>query len=87
MADEKNKAAEKAGEETKNPVQKVLEQKGKQSAENIAKGGSAVKVSLTKKTLVEFTKDYGKHIKKGHVQEVSDLALEIYEKAGVVKKV
>lgn len=84
--DNNAKVDSKANADKKNPVQEILDEKGKQSAENISKGGNNVKVSLTNKTKVEFTKDYGKHIKKGHVQEVSDLAFEIYDKAGVIKK-
>jgi predicted transcriptional regulator len=86
MAEAANKADEKATVD-KNPVQAFFDEKGKETAENLAKQGSPVKISLTNKTMVEFTKDYGKHIKKGHKQEVSDVAFEIYNKAGVVKKV
>ena len=81
-------AAEKAADKdakAKDPVKDHFEAKGKQSKENIANGGSPVIVSLVNKTLVRFTKDYG-FMKKGHEQEVSDTALEIYTKEGVIEK-
>lgn len=89
MAEETKAPAETAKaktEEAKAPVQEYFEEKGAESAQNIAKGGKEVSISLTNKNNVEFIKDY-KGIKKGHVQEVSDVAFEIYKKAGVVKKV
>ena len=49
------------------------------------KGGTATTVNLTNKTLVEFTEDFG-YFKKGQSQEVSDVALSIYEGKGVIKK-
>lgn len=62
-----------------------FEEQGEKSLENRKAGGSDVTVSLTNKTLVRFTKDHG-YFKKGHEQEVSDVALAIYEKAKVIEK-
>lgn len=61
------------------------DKKGAETRENYLKGGSAASVNLTNKTLVEFTEDFG-FFKKGHKQEVSDVALAIYEGQKVVKK-
>jgi hypothetical protein len=66
-------------------TQEFYEKKGKETLENYKTGGSAATVNLTNKTLVEFTEDFG-YFKKGHKQEVSDVALAIYENAKVVKK-
>lgn len=79
-------AAKAKPEAAKAPVKEYFEEKGAESAKNRASGGKDVSISLTNKTKVEFTKDY-KGIKKGHTQEVSDVAYEIYKKADVVKKV
>jgi hypothetical protein len=88
MADAKEKTAEKTAEKegTENPVQEFFDKKGAESSSNLAKGGSEATISLINKVNVEFTEDYG-HIKKGHVQEVSDAAFEIYNNLKVVKKV
>ncbi len=72
-------------EQTQNPVGKFYAEKGQESLENLQKGGKEVIVSLTNTTKVEFIKDFG-FIKKGHIQEVSDVALEIYSREDVVKK-
>lgn len=72
--------------ENANIVGDFYEEKGKESLENLQKGGKEVTVSLTNTTEVEFIEDYGQHIKKGHVQAVSDVVFEIYNKAGVIKK-
>lgn len=69
-----------------NTVKDVLDAKGAQSAKNLSQGGNAVKVSLKDNVEVIFTSDYG-YIKKGHKQPVSQLAFEIYQKAGVVEKI
>lgn len=61
------------------------EKKGKETLENYSKGGKAATVDLTNKTLVEFTEDFG-YFKKGQSQEVSDVALAIYQDKKVVKK-
>ncbi len=62
-----------------------FEEQGKKSKENKAQGGKEVEVSLTNKTFVRFTKNHG-FFKKGHEQEVSDVAFAIYDKAGVIEK-
>lgn len=67
-------------------VSDVMQEKGKQSATNIKNGNEAVKVSLTRKVKVRFTKDYG-FIKKDATLQVSELAYDIYAKAGVVEKI
>lgn len=67
-------------------VKEVMQAKADQTVKNLQSGGKAVKISLTNTTNVVFTKDYG-FIKAGHKQKVSDLALEIYQKAGVVEKI
>lgn len=61
------------------------DKKGAETLENFKKGGTAAVVNLTNKTLVEFTEDFG-FFKKGHKQEVSDVALAIYEGKSVIKK-
>lgn len=66
-------------------TKQFFDKKGAETAENFTKGGSAVTVNLTNKTWVEFTENFG-FFKKGHVQEVSDVALAIYESKNVVKK-
>lgn len=66
-------------------TKEYFEEQGAKSKSNRSQGGEDVKVSLTNKTLVRFKKDHG-FFKKGHEQEVSDVALAIYEKAGVVEK-
>jgi hypothetical protein len=66
-------------------VKEFYDKKGAETIENYKTGGSAKTVNLTNKTSVKFTEDYG-FFKKGHVQEVSDVALAIYEGKGVIKK-
>ena len=84
MAEAKEKTTEKEG--ATNPVQEFFDKKGEESASNLAKGGSEATISLTNKVNVEFIEDYG-FMKKGHVQEISDAAFEIYNSLKVVKKV
>ena len=79
-------AVEKEAVKEVNLVEKHFQEKGNQSKENLSKGGKEVVISLINKVNVEFTKDFGDHIKAGHTQEVSETAFEIYNKAGVVKK-
>lgn len=67
-------------------TKEYFDEQGAKSLENKRNGGEEVKVSLTNKTIVEFTEDFG-YFKKGHIQEVSDVALAIYEKKKVIKKV
>lgn len=66
-------------------TQEYYEEQGAKSKHNLSQGGKEVEVSLTNKTLVRFTKNFG-FLKKGHEQEVSDVAYAIYEKAGVIEK-
>ena len=61
-------------------------EQGAKSADNRSKGGEDVKLSLTNKTTVRFTKDFGKHLKKGDVMEISDQAVAIYMSKGVIEK-
>lgn len=61
------------------------DKKGAETLENYKTGGSAAVVNLTNKTAVKFIEDFG-FFKKGHVQEVSDVALAIYESNKVIKK-
>jgi len=60
-------------------------EQGAKSKSNLSQGGKEVEISLINKTLVRFTKNFG-FIKEGHEQEVSDVALAIYEKAKVIEK-
>jgi len=62
-------------------------EQAKQSVKNRTAGGDDVKISLTNKTKVRFTKDFGKHLKEGDEMAISDMALAIYEKAGVIEKI
>ncbi len=80
-----NDAANKNANSSAGVVKNFMEKKADESLENIRKGGSAVTVNLTNKTMVEFTQDFG-FFKKGHRQEVSDVALAIYEEKKVIKK-
>ena len=75
--------------ESKSLTQEVLEDKGKQSEKNVRKGEAmeTVKLTSSSKIKVVFTENYGKHIKKGHKQFLSELAFAAYDKKGVVKKV
>lgn len=66
-------------------TKEFYDKKGAETLENYKKGGTATVVNLTNKTLVEFTEDFG-FFKKGHKQEVSDVALAIYEGKSVIKK-
>ncbi len=67
-------------------TKEYFEKQGEKSKSNRSAGGKDVEVSLTNKTLVKFTKDHG-FFKKGHEQEVSDVAFSIYETAGVIEKI
>jgi len=80
----KQKKAEKA--EVNVTVTEVLQEKAKQSSNNIKNGKEAVKVKLDGKVAIKFTKDYG-YMKAGKEAIVSDLAYDIYTKAGVVEKI
>lgn len=66
-------------------TEEYFAEQGAKSKSNLSQGGKEVEVSLTNKTLVRFTKNFG-FLKKDHVQEISDVALAIYEKAGVIEK-
>lgn len=67
-------------------VKEYYDEKAAESADRRSKGGEDVTISLTNKTMVEFTSDFGKWLKKGDRMEISDQALEIYTKKGVIKK-
>lgn len=62
-------------------VEEVFEEKAE-----LVKQGKSPKLSLTKKTKVEFTKDHG-FMKKGDTQYISDIAVAVYEKAKCIKKI
>ena len=79
-------AETKKAEEKGNLVEKHFQEKAEKSKENIRNGGEAVTISLVNKVNVRFTKDFGAFIKKGHTQEVSETAYEIYNKENVVEK-
>ncbi len=66
-------------------TQRYYDEQGAKTLKNHQKRVNPVTVDLTRKTLVEFTEDFG-FFKKGASQEVSDVALAIYEKAGVITK-
>lgn len=65
--------------EKKTEVLKHFEEKAKEVTE-----GKKPKINLSKTVRVEFTKDVG-FIKKGHVQKISQLARELYEKQKCIK--
>ena len=71
--------------EKKGVAKEYFETQGAKSKENKSSGGKEVEVSLTNKTAVRFTEDFG-FMKKGDVQEVSDVALAIYEGKKVIEK-
>lgn len=73
-------------QEAKGLTNAYFEEQGAKSKANRANGGEDVKISLTNKTLVRFTKDFGKHLKKGDEMEISDMAFDVYNKAGVIEK-
>ena len=81
MADEKKNT----GKESNDVVGSFYEEKGAESAANLRNGKDVVTFSIANKIKVEFTKDFV-FMKKGNVQEVSEIAYEIYKKAEVVKK-
>lgn len=66
-------------------TEEYFDEQGAKSKSNKSNGGSEVVVSLINKTLVRFTENFG-FIKKGHEQEVSDVAYAIYDKKGVIVK-
>lgn len=80
----KQKKVEKT--EVTTTVSDVMQEKAKQSSVNIKNGKEAVIVKLDGKVNVRFTKDYG-FMKKDQEQTVSDLAFDVYSKAGVVEKI
>lgn len=80
----KAKKEEKA--EITTTVMDVMEEKGKQSAINVKNGKDPVIVKLNGKVKVRFTKDYG-YMKKDKEATISDLAYDVYAKAGVVEKI
>jgi len=67
-------------------VRDYLKEQAEKSIKNRQTGGEDVKISLTNKTPVRFTRDFGKHLKAGDEMELSDMAVAIYEKAGVIEK-
>lgn len=68
-------------------VKDVKKELADQSKKNRANGGKDVVVSITDTVEVRFTKDFGKHIKKGHTQRMSILSYKVYDKNGVVEKI
>jgi len=68
-------------------VRDYLNEQAAKTVKNRQTGGEDVKISLTNKTLVRFTKDFGKHLHAGDEMELSDMAVAIYEKAGVIEKI
>ena len=78
-------AKEANTEEQKGIVEAHFEELGAKTRDNLSKGGNPVVINLVDKVNVQFTKDFG-FMKKGHVQEVSETAYEIYKKAGVIEK-
>lgn len=90
MSEAKNKSAQdtvSAENEAAGVSKAKIEQLAEKSKENRKNGGEDVKVSLTNRTNVRFTKNFGKHLKKGDEMEVSDLALQIYSDKGVIEKI
>jgi len=86
MAKDKLETTE-AVPQTGNIVEQYYDEKGEKSKENKANGGEFVEVRLDNMTAIKFDEGYGKHIKKGDILHVSDVALEIYQKNAKVTKV
>jgi len=84
MAKEETKTEVIGKNEAAGITHAYFKEQAAKTAENRSKGGEDVKISLTNKTNVRFTKDFGKHLKEGDEMEISDMALAIYEKAGVL---
>lgn len=84
MSAAKAKKEEKA--EITATVSDVMQEKGKQSAINVKNGKDPVIVKLDGKVKVRFKNDYG-YMKKGREATISDLAYDVYSKAGVVEKI
>jgi hypothetical protein len=86
MANAKNEQpADEAMKAAAGATEAYYAEQGAKSLENAKTMGEPVKVSLINKTAVRFIKDHG-FFKKGHTQEVSDVALAIYEKAKAIEK-
>lgn len=87
MANKKDQETEVVtANEAAGVTKEYFDEQAEKSRKNRANGGEDVKISLTNKTLVRFTKNFGKHLKKGDEMEISDQALAIYEKKGVIEK-
>lgn len=65
----------------------IKKELAEQSKKNKSNGGKNVEVSVLDTVNVRFTKDFGKHIKKGHEQKMSILSFKVYDKNGVVEKI
>ena len=76
-----NAAANKAEVKT---VDAIVSTIAEQSTENKSKGKENVKISLTDKFNIEFTKDF-KLFKKGDTATVSELAKDFYLKNNAAK--
>ena len=81
-----NKGVAKEATENKGVAKEYFDAQGAKSKENRSNGGKEVEVSLTNKTNVRFIKDFG-FMREGDVQEVSDVALAIYESKKVIEKI
>jgi len=87
MAKEQEKTEVIGKNEAAGVTQAYFKEQAAKTIENRKKGGEDVKISLTNKTAVRFVKDFGKHLKEGDEMEISDMALAVYEKAGVIEKI
>lgn len=86
MAKDSNAAEDFKDSKASGSAQKAVEKDlAAQSAENKAKGGKNEKLSLTEGQSVEIIKD-GKFLKKGTIlHNVSEKAVLIYRKKGMIK--
>ena len=82
------KATQKNQEPTAEELKKAegataayFDEQGEKSAQNLRNGGQEVTVSLTNTTKVRMLENHG-FMKAGSLQEFSDVALAIHEKAG-----
>jgi len=87
MAKETTKTEQQpANEEHAGITTAYLQEKGQESATRRKNQESDVEVSLLDTHKVKFTKDFG-FMKKDRVETISQMAFEIYTKAGVIEKI
>lgn len=87
MAKEIKEQSENVNDNKQSLTAEYFDEKSEKSRDNKAKGGEFVEVNLTNTNTIKFLEDFGKHIKKGQVLTVSDVAYEIYANKAKVEKV